>query len=338
MTTVPSIGSSLSAARIASTAASSAASLSPRPIHLDAAIAAASVTRTISRTRTRSRTDEADVSARLMNRETPCCVSRRIGGLVGFVHPMLEQVGTHPDGAGTDPGFHQEHRKAGADRGHGSDEQQGNDRCEMGPRQGRGEEQGDKDAGQDRGKDRQEDGPAHQAHPTVEDLQFADPPVVLRAPAAEQARLDVARPVDDSRKPGGEHVQERADATQQENWGYGQPDDLRDRQYGKARRGFKHLRVLWRTLAGTSRLARGQEAPGHSVSDQEPNYDGDGYERSTALQMPATAGVQHDADHKDREDERNERAHSGFRDSHSHALRPTNSTELTRHAGSRSGP
>ena len=34
MTTVPSIGSSFSAARIASTAAASAASLSPRPIQL----------------------------------------------------------------------------------------------------------------------------------------------------------------------------------------------------------------------------------------------------------------------------------------------------------------
>jgi len=55
ITTVPSIGSWLSAARIASTAAASAAFSSPRPISFDAAIAAASVTRTISRTRTRSR-------------------------------------------------------------------------------------------------------------------------------------------------------------------------------------------------------------------------------------------------------------------------------------------
>ncbi|PAV93806.1 hypothetical protein WR25_07289 [Diploscapter pachys] len=46
---------SLSAARIASTAAASAAFSSPRPVNVEAAIAAASVTRTISRTRTRSR-------------------------------------------------------------------------------------------------------------------------------------------------------------------------------------------------------------------------------------------------------------------------------------------
>src|SRR3954471_21068644 len=56
ITTVPSISRLLSAARIASTAAWSAAFSSPRPISFDAATAAASVTRTISRTRTRSRT------------------------------------------------------------------------------------------------------------------------------------------------------------------------------------------------------------------------------------------------------------------------------------------
>jgi hypothetical protein len=52
----------LSAARIASTAAASAAFSSPRPISFAALIAAASVTRTISRTRTRSRTLLAGVS------------------------------------------------------------------------------------------------------------------------------------------------------------------------------------------------------------------------------------------------------------------------------------
>src|SRR6476659_3156525 len=59
MTTVPSKGSSFSAARIASTAAASAAFSSPRPMSLDAEIAAASVTLTISRTSTRSRTCDA---------------------------------------------------------------------------------------------------------------------------------------------------------------------------------------------------------------------------------------------------------------------------------------
>ena len=55
ITTVPSKRSLLSASRIASTAAWSAAFSSPRPISVEAAIAAASVTRTISSTRTRSR-------------------------------------------------------------------------------------------------------------------------------------------------------------------------------------------------------------------------------------------------------------------------------------------
>ncbi len=66
MTTVPSIGSSFNAARIASTAAWSAAFSSPRPIRSDAAIAAASVTRTISRTSNRSRTVDAAGPARFM--------------------------------------------------------------------------------------------------------------------------------------------------------------------------------------------------------------------------------------------------------------------------------
>ena len=54
ITTVPSKSSMLSAPRIASTAAASAAFSSPRPIILDAPMAAYSVTRTISRTSTRS--------------------------------------------------------------------------------------------------------------------------------------------------------------------------------------------------------------------------------------------------------------------------------------------
>src|SRR3546814_20038605 len=55
ITTVPSIYRVLNAARIASTAAASAAFSSPRPISFAAATAAASVTRTISSTSTRSR-------------------------------------------------------------------------------------------------------------------------------------------------------------------------------------------------------------------------------------------------------------------------------------------
>src|SRR5437763_269549 len=54
MTTMPSMVTVLSTTRIASTAAPSAPSLSPRPIHRDAARAAASVTRTSSRARLRS--------------------------------------------------------------------------------------------------------------------------------------------------------------------------------------------------------------------------------------------------------------------------------------------
>ena len=41
---------------------------------------------------------------------------------------MLEEVGPDPHGAGSDPGLHQEHRKAGTDREHGRDEQQGDRR------------------------------------------------------------------------------------------------------------------------------------------------------------------------------------------------------------------
>src|SRR5688572_22496116 len=54
MTTMPSIGTVSRTTRMASTAAPSAPSLSPRPIHRDAASAAASVTRTISMARLRS--------------------------------------------------------------------------------------------------------------------------------------------------------------------------------------------------------------------------------------------------------------------------------------------
>src|SRR5438128_1559140 len=54
MTTIPSIDTPLRTARMASTAAPSAASLSPRPIQRAAAMAAASVTRTSSMPRLRS--------------------------------------------------------------------------------------------------------------------------------------------------------------------------------------------------------------------------------------------------------------------------------------------
>ena len=54
ITTTPSMGTVCSTMRMASTAAWSAPSLSPRPIHLEAAMAAASVTRTSSRARLRS--------------------------------------------------------------------------------------------------------------------------------------------------------------------------------------------------------------------------------------------------------------------------------------------
>ena len=54
MTTIPSMGTLLSTWRMASTAAPSAPSLSPRPIQREAASAAASVTRTSSSARLRS--------------------------------------------------------------------------------------------------------------------------------------------------------------------------------------------------------------------------------------------------------------------------------------------
>ncbi|CAB4776298.1 unannotated protein [freshwater metagenome] len=57
MTITPRIDTVLSTSRMASTAAPSAPSLSPRPIQRDAAIAAASVTRTSSRARLRSGTE-----------------------------------------------------------------------------------------------------------------------------------------------------------------------------------------------------------------------------------------------------------------------------------------
>ncbi len=64
MTTMPSIGTLCSVMRMASTAAPSAPSLSPRPIHRDAAMAAASVTRTMSRARLRSGWAEVDFAIR----------------------------------------------------------------------------------------------------------------------------------------------------------------------------------------------------------------------------------------------------------------------------------
>ena len=71
-------------------------------------------------------------------------------------------------------------------------------------------------------------------------LQVGDPAVVLVAAAGEQPRFDVARAVDDPRQPGGEDVEERADAAQQEHRGEGEPDDLRDGVDRKVRRGFEH--------------------------------------------------------------------------------------------------
>ena len=56
MTTTPSIGTVDSTVRMASTAAPSAPSLSPRPIQREAAMAAASVTRQSSKAMLRSRT------------------------------------------------------------------------------------------------------------------------------------------------------------------------------------------------------------------------------------------------------------------------------------------
>ena len=54
ITTMPSMGTLWRVIRMASTAAPSAPSLSPRPIQREAAMAAASVTRTMSRARLRS--------------------------------------------------------------------------------------------------------------------------------------------------------------------------------------------------------------------------------------------------------------------------------------------
>ena len=72
ITTVPSMYSVLSAARIASTAAASAAFSSPRPTSVEAAIAAASVTRTISSTNTRSRTWLAAAVVMVIPSESLC--------------------------------------------------------------------------------------------------------------------------------------------------------------------------------------------------------------------------------------------------------------------------
>src|SRR6187551_2252236 len=109
MTTVPSIGSWLSSVRMASTAAASAESLSPRPIHLEAAIAAASVTRTISRTSTRSRTDEAAGPSRFIDQSLLQVSPQPIGTLASLVEAgsvldlMFEQLGADSNGARPDP-------------------------------------------------------------------------------------------------------------------------------------------------------------------------------------------------------------------------------------------
>src|SRR4051794_5628175 len=126
MTTVPSIGSSLSAARIASTAAASAASLSPRPIQADAAIAAASVTRTISRTRTRSRIWLPAARFMMIEVSEREWVVSPIKGLVALVHRMLEKLGAHPDRPAGDRRLDQEDRERAADGQHRRDEQPGN--------------------------------------------------------------------------------------------------------------------------------------------------------------------------------------------------------------------
>ena len=66
MTTVPRIETVSIMSRIASTAAPSAACLSPRPIHLPAASAAASVTRTSSRARLRSGRVDSGINQKLV--------------------------------------------------------------------------------------------------------------------------------------------------------------------------------------------------------------------------------------------------------------------------------
>src|SRR4051812_12901109 len=110
MTTVPSNGSVFSAARMASTAAASAAFSSPRPINFDAAPAAASVTRTISSTRTRSRTGDEAGSATFM--------ALPIRALAVLVHPVLKQIGADPDRARSNGGFDEEDGKCRPDRQH----------------------------------------------------------------------------------------------------------------------------------------------------------------------------------------------------------------------------
>src|SRR5690349_9928449 len=153
MTTVPHSGSSFSAMRIASTAAASAASLSPRPIHFDAAIAAASVTRTISRTRTRSRTLLAAKSARFIGMETPWLTAsadrqgssacRARAALFGFLDAVLKQLGADPHRLRADAGFYEEHREAEADRDHRADEQPGDGRGDVEAGQAGAEQQHD---------------------------------------------------------------------------------------------------------------------------------------------------------------------------------------------------
>ena len=72
----------------------------------------------------------------------------------------------------------------------------------------RGEQQDDDEAGEDRRKHRRRDRPADQRHPAVEDVELAEPAVVLLAAAGEQHRLDLARAVDDPRQARGADVQE----------------------------------------------------------------------------------------------------------------------------------
>ena len=84
--------------------------------------------------------------------------------------------------------------------------------------------------------------------------------VVFVAAAGKEQRLELARPVDDPRQAGRKHVEERADAAEQENRGERHPDDLRDgidRQIGRSlqhsRRYARASELLARGTLGTAR-------------------------------------------------------------------------------------
>ena len=79
-----------------------------------------------------------------------------------------------------------------------------------------------------RGQHRGEDGAVDHADAAVEHAHFADQPVMLGAAAGEDARLELARAVDDPREAPGADVEERAEPGEQEHRRDRELDDLRE--------------------------------------------------------------------------------------------------------------